>query len=414
MNDVKDNVLLEGLDYIMSNLKKAFLVKYGEIAIKGKNRYIFENILADHIRRALKPCGDFKVSKEQGRIFIEPFSDYDYDEVVERLSRIFGLVGICPVVVLEDMDFETVKEATLMYMKDEYEDFNFTFKVESRRADKRYPLNSMEIACEVGAYLLDHIPELKVDVKKPDVKVWVEIRSRAYIYSKIIKGLGGMPVGSNGKAMLMLSGGIDSPVAGYLVAKRGVKLDAVYYHSHPYTSERAKQKVIDLAKIVSRYSGRINLNVVPFTDIQLYIYEQCPHEQLTIIMRRIMMIIAERLAEKYGALALVTGESIGQVASQTIQSLNATNSVCNMPVFRPLIGFDKQEIVEISEKIDTYETSILPYEDCCTIFVAKHPVTKPSLKSIIRSERRLEKIDEMIEEAINNVELVKIKPDEEE
>ncbi|QUH32071.1 tRNA uracil 4-sulfurtransferase ThiI [Vallitalea guaymasensis] len=398
----------------MSNLKKAFLVKYGEIAIKGKNRYIFENILADHIRRALKPCGDFKVSKEQGRIFIEPFSDYDYDEVVDRLSRIFGLVGICPVVVLEDMDFETVKEATLMYMKDEYEDFNFTFKVESRRADKRYPLNSMEIACEVGAYLLDHIPELKVDVKKPDVKVWVEIRSRAYIYSKIIKGLGGMPVGSNGKAMLMLSGGIDSPVAGYLVAKRGVKLDAVYYHSHPYTSERAKQKVIDLAKIVSRYSGRINLNVVPFTDIQLYIYEQCPHEQLTIIMRRIMMIIAERLAEKYGAIALVTGESIGQVASQTIQSLNATNSVCNMPVFRPLIGFDKQEIVEISEKIDTYGTSILPYEDCCTIFVAKHPVTKPSLKSIIRSERRLEKIDEMIEEAINNVELVKIKPDEEE
>ncbi|GMQ64015.1 tRNA uracil 4-sulfurtransferase ThiI [Vallitalea maricola] len=398
----------------MSNLKKAFLVKYGEIAIKGKNRYIFENILADHIRRALKPCGDFKVSKEQGRIFIEPFSDYDYDEVVERLSRIFGLVGICPVIVLEDMDFEAVKQATLMYMKDEYEDLNFTFKVESRRADKRYPLNSMEIACEVGAYLLDHIPELKVDVKKPDVKVWVEIRSRAYIYSKIIKGLGGMPVGSNGKAMLMLSGGIDSPVAGYLVAKRGVKLDAVYYHSHPYTSERAKQKVIDLAKIVSRYSGRINLNVVPFTDIQLYIYEQCPHEQLTIIMRRIMMIIAERLAEKYGALALVTGESIGQVASQTIQSLNATNSVCNMPVFRPLIGFDKQEIVEISEKIDTYETSILPYEDCCTIFVAKHPVTKPSLKSIIRSERRLEKIDEMIEEAINNVELVKIKPDEEE
>lgn len=398
----------------MSKLKKAFLVKYGEIAIKGKNRYIFENILADHIRRAVNHCGEFKVSKEQGRIFIEPFSDYDYDEVVDRLSKIFGLVGICPVIVLEDMDFELVKQSALDYMKDEYEDLNFTFKVEARRADKKYPLNSMEIACEVGAYLLDNIPELKVDVKKPQVKVWVEIRSRAYIYSKIIKGLGGMPVGSNGKAMLMLSGGIDSPVAGYLIAKRGVKLDAVYYHSHPYTSERAKQKVIDLAKIVSRYSGRINLNVVPFTDIQLYIYEQCPHEQLTIIMRRIMMIIAEKIAEKNGALALVTGESIGQVASQTIQSLTTTNAVCNMPVFRPLIGFDKQEIVEISEKIDTYETSILPYEDCCTIFVAKHPVTKPSLKSIIRSERRLEKIDEMIEEAINNVELVKIKPDEEE
>ena len=398
----------------MSKLKKAFLVKYGEIAIKGKNRYIFENILADHIRRAVNHCGEFKVSKEQGRIFIEPFSEYDYDEVVDRLSKIFGIVGICPVIVLDDMDFELVKQSALDYMKDEYEDLNFTFKVEARRADKRYPLNSMEIACEVGAHLLDNIPQLKVDVKKPQVKVWVEIRSRAYIYSKVIKGLGGMPVGSNGKAMLMLSGGIDSPVAGYLVAKRGVKLDAVYYHSHPYTSDRAKQKVIDLANIVSKYSGRINLNVVPFTEIQLYIYEQCPHEQLTIIMRRIMMIIAERIAERSGALALVTGESIGQVASQTIQSLSATNAVCNMPVFRPLIGFDKQEIVEISEKIDTYETSILPYEDCCTIFVAKHPVTKPSLKSIIKSERRLEKIDEMIERAIDNIEFIKIKPDGEE
>ncbi|MCT4598783.1 MAG: tRNA 4-thiouridine(8) synthase ThiI [Vallitalea sp.] len=396
----------------MADIKRAFLVKYGEIAIKGKNRYIFENILADHIREALKPCGDFRVSKEQGRIFVEPHSDYDYDPVIKKLSRIFGIVAICPVMVLENMDFEIIKQTALMYMKEEYDEFNFTFKVESRRADKRFPLNSMEIACEVGAYLLDNIPELTVDVRKPDVKVWVEIRTRVYVYSKIIKGLGGMPVGSNGKAMLMLSGGIDSPVAGYLIAKRGVKLDAIYYHSHPYTSERAKEKVVDLAKIVSRYSGRINLNVVPFTDIQLYIYEQCPHEQLTIIMRRIMMRIAEKVAERDGALALVTGESIGQVASQTIQSLTTTNAVCEMPVFRPLIGFDKQEIVDISEKIETYETSILPYEDCCTIFVAKHPVTKPSLKSIERSERRLEKIDDMIEEAINNIELIKVTPDE--
>lgn len=392
--------------------KKAFLVKYGEIALKGKNRYIFENILSDHIRRTLKPCGDFRVSKEQGRIFIEPFEEYDEEEILDRLSRIFGIIGICPVVVLEDMDFENVKAAALSHMKEAYDDFNFTFKVESRRADKRYPLNSMEIACEVGAYLLDHIPELTVDVRKPEVKVWVEIRGRAYIYSKIIKGPGGMPVGSNGKAMLLLSGGIDSPVAGYLIAKRGVKLDAIYYHSPPYTSERAKQKVVDLAKIVSRYAGSIHLNVVPFTDIQLYIYEQCPHEQLTIIMRRVMMIIAERVAEKVGALALVTGESIGQVASQTIQSLTTTNAVCTMPVFRPLIGFDKQDIVDISEKIDTYETSILPYEDCCTIFVAKHPVTKPSLKSIIRSEKRLERIEEMIEEAIAGIELIKVRPDE--
>ncbi len=392
--------------------KKAFLVKYGEIALKGKNRYIFENILADHIRRTLKPCGDFRVSKEQGRLFIEPFEEYDEEEILDRLSRIFGIIGICPVIVLEDMDFENVKAAALSHMKEAYDEFNFTFKVESRRADKRYPLNSMEIACEVGAYLLDHIPELTVDVRKPEVKVWVEIRGRAYIYSKIIKGPGGMPVGSNGKAMLLLSGGIDSPVAGYLIAKRGVKLDAIYYHSPPYTSERAKQKVVDLAKIVSRYAGSIHLNVVPFTDIQLYIYEQCPHEQLTIIMRRVMMIIAERVAEKVGALALVTGESIGQVASQTIQSLTTTNAVCTMPVFRPLIGFDKQDIVDISEKIDTYETSILPYEDCCTIFVAKHPVTKPSLKSIIRSEKRLERIEEMIEEAIAGIELIKVRPDE--
>lgn len=392
----------------MSTIKKAFLVKYGEIALKGKNRFIFENILSDHIRRTLKSCGDFRVSKEQGRIFIEPYTDYDEEEVLERLSRVFGIVGICPVYVLEDMDFDKVKEATLAHMQEAYEDYNFTFKVESRRADKRYPLNSMEIACEVGAYLLEHIPELTVDVRKPDIKVWVEIRGRAYIYSKIIKGPGGMPVGSNGKAMLMLSGGIDSPVAGYLIAKRGVKLDAIYYHSHPYTSDRAKQKVVDLAKIVSRYSGNINLNVVPFTDIQLYIYEVCPHEQLTIIMRRIMMIIAERVAEKVGALALITGESIGQVASQTIQSLTTTNAVCELPVFRPLIGFDKQDIVDISEKIGTYETSILPYEDCCTIFVAKHPVTKPSLKSIIRSEQKLERIEEMIEEAIAGIELIKV------
>jgi thiamine biosynthesis protein ThiI len=266
----------------------------------------------------------------------------------------------------------------------------------------------MEISKEVGSILLDHFPELKVDVHQPEVKIMVELRNRVYVYSHIIPGLGGMPVGTNGKAMLLLSGGIDSPVAGWMIGKRGVSLEAVYYHSHPYTSERAKQKVIDLAKIVSEYVGEIKLHIVPFTDIQLYIYDQCPHEQLTIIMRRVMMKMAETIAMNNNALALVTGESIGQVASQTIQSLVATNSVCSLPVFRPLIAFDKQDIVNISEKIGTYETSILPYEDCCTIFVAKHPVTKPNLKAIERSEEKLIEIEELVEKALENTEVVRI------
>ncbi len=393
-------------------MKKAFLLKYGEIAIKGKNRHVFEDALVRQIRYRLKPCGEFKVRKEQGRLFINPLSDYDQDEVIEKLKQVFGIVGICPVIVLDDMDMETIKESAYQYVKEAYEDKPFTFKVEAKRADKRYPLNSMEIAREVGAYLLEKCPYLKVDVHRPDVKVWVEIRSKGYIYSKIIKGLGGMPVGTNGKAMLMLSGGIDSPVAGWMVAKRGVGIDAIYYHSHPYTSDRAKQKVIDLAKLVSRYTGRIKLHVVPFTEIQLAIYEQCPHEELTIIMRRVMMRIAERVAIQNQCQALITGESIGQVASQTIQSLVATNSVCTIPVFRPLVAFDKQDIIHLSEQIGTYETSILPYEDCCTIFVAKHPVTKPSLKVIEQSEKRLENLEMKIEDAISQIEVISVRGDE--
>ncbi|TCT16880.1 thiamine biosynthesis protein ThiI [Natranaerovirga pectinivora] len=386
----------------------AFLVKYGELAIKGRNRYLFENVLVQHIKRALKPYGEFIVKKEQGRIFIEALSDFEYDEAIDKLRKIFGIVGICPVILSDDLSFEAVKKLSIEYVNQSFEEKNFTFKVEARRADKKYPLDSMEISREIGSILLDEFSNLKVDVHKPEVKIMVEIRNKAYIYSHVIPGLGGMPVGTNGKAMLMLSGGIDSPVAGWMIAKRGVAIDAVYYHSHPYTSERAKEKVIDLAKIISEYTGPINLHVVPFTDIQLYIYENCPHEQLTIIMRRVMMQMAERIALDNGALALITGESIGQVASQTIQSLTTTNAVCNIPVFRPLIGFDKQEIVNISEKIGTYETSILPYEDCCTIFVAKHPVTKPSLKSIERSERKLEKIEELVNESLEKTEVIKV------
>ena len=267
----------------------------------------------------------------------------------------------------------------------------------------------MEVSASLGGLILDAFPEASVDVHNPQLTLSVEIREKIYVYSETIPGPGGMPVGTNGKAMLLLSGGIDSPVAGYVIAKRGVKIDAVYFHAPPYTSERAKQKVVDLAKLVARYSGPIRLHVVNFTDIQLYIYDQCPHEELTIIMRRYMMRIAEHFAKKCGCLGLITGESIGQVASQTLQSLAATNEVCTLPVYRPVIGFDKQEIVEISRKIDTFETSIQPFEDCCTIFVAKHPVTKPNLNVIHRSETKLEeKIDQLMEEALSTVEVIEI------
>lgn len=389
---------------------KAFLIKYAEIAIKGKNRYLFEDALVSRMNHALKKVeGTFKIRKEQGRIYVETEGNFDFDEAVESLKCVFGIVGICPVVILEDEGFDKLAEEVIRYIDMAYPDKNFTFKVNARRARKNYPLESMEINAKMGERILEAYPGLKVDVHKPDVMINIEIRSQINLYSTVIPGPGGMPVGTNGKAMLLLSGGIDSPVAGYMIAKRGVTIDATYFHAPPYTSERAKQKVVDLAKIVAKYSGPINLHVVNFTDIQLYIYEQCPHEELTIIMRRYMMKLAEYFAKENKCLGLITGESIGQVASQTMQSLAATNEVCTMPVYRPLIGFDKQEIVEISEKIDAYETSILPFEDCCTIFVAKHPVTKPSLNVIHNDERKLEeKIDELMKQAIDTVEVIHI------
>ena len=387
---------------------KSFLIKYAEIGVKGKNRFMFEDALVTQIRHALKDIdGDFMVVKESGRIYATAESEYDFDEAVETLKRIFGIAAICPMVQVDDNGYEDLKKQVLAYVDEVYEDKNFTFKVNARRGNKKYPVNSDQINRDLGEVILDAFPETKVDVHQPEVMLHVEVRNRINIYSIVIPGPGGMPVGTNGKAMLLLSGGIDSPVAGYMISKRGVKIDAVYFHAPPYTSERAKQKVVDLAKLVSRYSGPVHLHIVNFTDIQLYIYDQCPHEELTIIMRRYMMRIAERLAMDAGAQALITGESIGQVASQTMQSLAATDAACTMPVFRPVIGFDKQEIVDVAEKIGTYETSVLPFEDCCTIFVAKHPVTKPNLKMIERSEEKLkEKIDEMVETAINTVEKV--------
>ena len=364
-------------------LYQSFLIKYAEIGTKGKNRFLFEDALIKQIKHALRPVeGKFIISKESGRIYMDAQGEYDYDEVIAALKRVFGIAWICPMFQIEKTDFEEIKKEVASYVDQVYEDKNFTFKVDAKRVDKKYPVSSEQMNRDLGEVILDTFPETKVDVHHPDVLLKVEVRKLVNIYSVMIPGPGGMPVGTNGKAMLLLSGGIDSPVAGYMIAKRGVMIDAVYFHAPPYTSERAKQKVVDLAKLVSRYSGPINLHVVNFTDIQLYIYEQCPHEELTIIMRRYMMKIAESIAKETGSLALITGESIGQVASQTVQSLAATNEVCTMPVFRPVIGFDKQEIVDISEKIGTYETSIQPYEDCCTIFVAKHPVTKPNIKVI--------------------------------
>lgn len=390
-----------------------FLIKYGEIGIKGNNRHLFEDALVRRIKEALERVdGDFNVTKERGRVYVRCAGNWDADETIDALQHVFGIVGICPVKVVSCENYESLKEGVLSYMKEEHSVKQETFKVKTRRANKQFPLNSMEVDAELGHDILENFPNLTVDVHHPDVLLDVEIRDQAYVYSKIIPGPGGMPVGTNGSAMLCLSGGIDSPVAGWMIAKRGVTIDAVYFHAPPYTSERAKQKVIDLAKIVAKYAGTIRLHIVNFTDIQLYIYDQCPHEELTIIMRRYMMRIAEHFAGKCGDLGIVTGESIGQVASQTMQSLLCTNAVCTLPVYRPLIGFDKNDIVDISKKIGTYETSILPYEDCCTIFVAKHPVTKPNLKIIERSETHLkEKIDQMMQEALDTTEVITVTAD---
>ena len=363
---------------------KAFLIKYGEIGVKGKNRFIFEDALVRQIKFSLKDVeGEFDVRRADGRIYVNALSDYDYDEVIESLTRVFGIVGICPVVQIEDNGFDDLANQVINYLDKAYKNKNLTFKVNARRTRKNYPMNSMEINMELGGRILDAFPEMKVDVHKPEVLLQVEIRGDVI--------------------------NIYSPVAGYMVAKRGVQIEATYFHAPPYTSERAKQKVIDLAKIVSKYSGPITLNVVNFTDIQMAIYEKCPHDELTIIMRRYMMKIAEDLGKSSGCQGLVTGESIGQVASQTMASLYCTNEVCTMPVFRPVIGFDKQEIIDISEKIGSYETSIQPFEDCCTIFVAKHPVTKPNLNVIKQHETNLDGvIEELYKTAIETTEKIVI------
>ena len=387
---------------------QSFLIKYAEIGTKGKNRYIFEDALMHQIREHLKKVeGEFAVQKEQGRIYVNAKSEYDYDEVVDALQHVFGVTAICPMLQLDKCGYDELRQEVLKFVQLEHPEEEFSFKCRARRADKHYPVTSDTINEDVGYDILTAYPKSKVDVHNPDFIVYIEIRQKINVFTRVIPGAGGMPIGTNGKAMLLLSGGIDSPVAGYMIGKRGVQIEAVYFHAPPYTSERAKQKVIDLAKQVASYTGAIKLHIINFTDIQLYIYEACPHDELTIIMRRYMMRIAELLAKRSGCLGLVTGESIGQVASQTLAALNVTNEVCTLPVFRPVIGMDKEEIVAISKKIGTFETSILPYEDCCTIFVAKHPVTKPKAEVIRDHEKNLsEKIDEMVRRALETDEII--------
>lgn len=399
---------------------QSFILKYTEIALKGKNRAYFERLLIEGIRRQLsKVEGSFEVSHVHGRAYVTG-KDFDFDDTIKTLKKVFGVTGICPAITigrdaLSNLPSkEIIAEKVVAFFGEQYRDrLPLTFKVKCRRVDKTYPHTSMEMDAYLGGELLEAFEEkgLKVDVHNPDVQVYVELREQINIYSEEIKGPGGMPTGTSGRAMLLLSGGIDSPVAGYMIAKRGVEIDAVYFHAPPYTSERAKQKVADLAAVIAEYSGKVRLHVINFTDIQMYIYEKCPHDELTIIMRRYMMRIAQTLAVKSGAIGIVTGESIAQVASQTTHSLMATDEVVTeMPVYRPLIAFDKQDIVDISTSIGTYEISIQPYEDCCTIFVAKHPVTKPRLETIREHEKLLsEKIDKLVKDALETEEIIEIK-----
>lgn len=384
-------------------MKEIILIKNGELALKGLNRSTFEDALIKNMRRRLKSLGEFTIRKAQSTIYFEPQSeDFDFDEALERISRIFGIAGFSRACVCEK-NIEDILEKAVVYLKPSMESIK-TFKVEAKRADKNFPLTSPEICRELGGRLLSEYHHLKVDVHNPDLIVNVEIRDfSAYVRGEQLQGAGGLPVGTAGTASILISGGIDSPVAAWTMAKRGLRLNAIHFASPPYTSARAEMKVRKLLSKVAAYSGSINLAIVPFTEIQDEIAKNCPEDYFTLIMRRMMMRISERLASKSGSLALITGESLGQVASQTLPALVTTDSVVNIPVLRPLIGMDKEEIVRISRNIDTFETSILPYEDCCTVFTPKHPKTRPTLALCEDAEKNLN-IEELIEKAISNTE----------
>lgn len=380
------------------------IVKYGEIGVKGKNRYIFENKLIKNVKNILKPIGKFNVYKEYGRIYVD-LDGYDYEEVVEEVKKVFGIVGVCPAVRAEK-DYDLLKELALKMLEEKIEQGYKSFKVDSRRGDKDFKLTSQEMSLDIGGYLVSQVKDkIAVDVRNPEVKIHCELRqNHVMVYSDTIPGYGGLPLGTNGRAMSLLSGGIDSPVASWMVAKRGMELECIHFHSYPFTSEKSQEKVRDLAQILSKYCGRVRLHKVNMLEIQKAIGLNCKDEEMTIISRRFMMRIAERVAESRHCDALVTGESIGQVASQTIQGLTCTNASVKMPVFRPLIAMDKTEIIEVAQKIGTFETSILPEEDCCTVFSPKKPVTKPKLDRIEKSENKLD-VEKLIQDAIDNIEV---------
>ena len=389
-------------------MKEIILVKNGELALKGLNRNTFEDILIKNMRKSLSDLGKFEFTKGQSTIMVDPVDDIDLDDAVDRVSRVFGIAALSRACLCEK-DFDSIKETTAEYLEEQLEDAK-TFKVEAKRADKKFPMKSPEICRELGGYILSKFHHLKVDVHNPDITVTVEIRDNfAFVRGNNIKGAGGMPTGTSGRACVLISGGIDSPVAAYMMAKRGIELCAVHFASPPYTSELAEMKVMELLKKVARYSGVITTYVVPFTKIQEAIRDLCPEEYFTIIMRRVMMMISEKIAEKQNCNALITGESVGQVASQTMYALRCTDCAVNIPVFRPCIGMDKEEIIAVSRKIDTFETSIQPYEDCCTVFTPKHPKTRPQVDDVISAEQKIDNLDELIAEAISQVKKVIIR-----
>ncbi len=391
------------------NMRNILLVKYGEIATRGKNRYLIENRLIWTIIKRLEPYEGYRVYKEQGRLLIvNEKKDFDYETVIPIVLNILGVTAVCPGIEITDQSIESLREHALVHFREHYPNGGVSFKVITKRADKRYPLTGNEVSADVGGYVLHNIPNLTVDVHAPDVKLMVELRNNAYIYSRVIMGQGGLPYGTSGKATVLMSGGIDSPVSAYLVAKRGVEIEACYFDSPPYTSERAKQKVIDLASRLADFTGGIRLHIVPFTEVQLRIYESTPPEKMTILLKRAMLKTAEKIARSNGSMALVTGDSIAQVASQTMEAINAIDPASDMPVLRPLCAMDKQEIIDIALKIGTYDISVRPYEDCCTIFVAKHPETKPK-RSIIESiESKISDLDSLIDEAVQNTEIMEL------
>lgn len=391
-------------------IKEILLCKYGEIVLKGANRKYFEDMLCREMKKRAKGYGSFDIYRAQSTIYIEPVDDSaDVDGMFDAASKVFGIVAISRAAVCEKT-MEDISRVTSEYIP-AFLEGKRTFKVESKRSDKSFALDSMEISREIGGVVLDSCPDIKVDVHNPDVTVKVEIREfGAYVSAGQFKGAGGMPVGTNGRALLLLSGGIDSPVAGYMMAKRGVRIDAVHFESFPYTSERAREKVLELARIVSEYAGDINVHIVSLTHIQEELVRECEEDYFTLLLRRYMMTIAERVARDKGCNALVTGESLGQVASQTMQAIGVTDACVNMPVFRPCIGMDKEEIVQISRKIDAFETSIQPYEDCCTVFTPKHPKTKPELEKVLAQENKLP-FEELVEEALGTLYTVHITPE---